>query len=131
PQPWSLVSIGQADCDDPCLNRLYWQRQIISSLGRDQSLVTGIWLILGDKDLGARLLDHKRHLQFWRVNSELLQVKFLPITGRNLNDDYYLIDAQGHWVIRFPAVHNPQEALKLKKDLLQLLRVNRIWQRYG
>jgi hypothetical protein len=48
-----------------------------------------------------------------------------------LQDHLYVVDPQGHWMMRFPAHMDVASASKAKRDLERLMRASASWDQAG
>ncbi|MEO6363172.1 MAG: hypothetical protein ABIO71_08075 [Caldimonas sp.] len=140
---WLIVVVSGGACDVACERRLWLQRQLHETLGREKLRVDKLWLVDDDVAPSARilaaigagaaasgaaiagsmvparaLLASPRELAAWLA----------PAAGRVLSDHIYVVDPQGNWMMRAPA--DPEPA-RLKKDLEKLLRASAGWDQPG
>jgi hypothetical protein len=54
-----------------------------------------------------------------------------PEAGHALDEHLYVVDPQGHWMMRFPASMDKATAGKAKRDLERLLRASASWDEAG
>ncbi len=60
-----------------------------------------------------------------------LQTWLQPPEGAKLSDHLYVVDPQGHWMMRFPAHLDKASAPQAKRDLERLLRASSSWDQPG
>ncbi len=129
---WLLVSVAGAACDVACQQRIYLQRQMRESLGRDKDRLDRVWLIIDDQPVASTLVAQVQSANVdayaLRVPQSALAQWLKPDTGQQLVDHLYLIDPIGRWMMRFPADIDPTKA---KRDLERLLRASASWDRAG
>jgi hypothetical protein len=128
---WLLVVVGSGDCDAACDRRLFLQRQLREMLGKERDRVDKLWLVTDDAPLRPALLEALRHpspTQVLRVPREALSQWLAPSAGHTLQQQLYIVDPLGHWMMRAPADPDPA---KLKRDLEKLLRASASWDRPG
>ena len=63
-----------------------------------------------------------------QVDAAALAQWLRPVPGQRLEDHLYVVDPQGHWMMRFPANIDPARA---KRDLDRLLRASSAWDKPG
>lgn len=129
---WLLLSVAGGACDTACEKRLYFQRQLRESLGREKDRVDRIWLITDDAPVAAALLPQVSAAPVGayalRVNPSVVSQWLQPAPGQQLQDHLYLVDPVGNWMLRFPPDMEPTKA---KRDLERLLRAAASWDRAG
>ena len=69
--------------------------------------------------------------QVLQVDATALQTWLHPQEGAKLSDHLYVVDPQGHWMMRFPAHMDKATAGKAKRDLERLLRASASWDEAG
>lgn len=132
-QQWLLVSVGGGRCDAACERRLYLQRQLRESLGRDKDRLDRVWLIDDGTPPRAELLPALRAegSQVLRVDAAALATWLAPSAGRRIEDHLYVVDPMGHWMLRFPADLDVAAAARAKRDLERLMRGSAGWDQPG
>ncbi len=128
---WLLLSTSDAACDAQCETHLYLQRQLREGLGREKDRLDWVWLIQdGQLPFGA-LQTALQSAQVLRVDATALQTWLQPQEGAKLSDHLYVVDPQGHWMMRFPAHLDKASAPQAKRDLERLLRASSSWDQPG
>ncbi len=129
---WLLVSVAGGACDTACQQRIYLQRQMRESLGRDKDRLDRLWLITDEQPVAATLAPQVQAANVdayaLRVSNAALAQWLKPDAGQQLSDHLYLVDPIGRWMMRFPADIDPTKA---KRDLERLLRASGSWDRAG
>jgi len=128
---WLLVSVGAARCDEACVQRLYWQRQLRESLGKDKDRLDRVWLVTDGDPVPDILLPGLREATVWRVSQGELAQWLQPAAGHALHEHLYLVDPLGNWMMRFPPNMDLQSASKAKRDLERLMRASASWDTAG
>ena len=124
---WLLISVASAGCDAACQQRLYFQRQLRESLGKQKGRLDRVWLVTDDASVDARLQPALAEATVMRVRAEAL-VQWLPAAGtQRLEDHLYVVDPLGNLMMRFPANMDAEGAAKAKRDLDRLLRASGSW----
>jgi hypothetical protein len=126
---WLLVSVAGGACDADCEQRLYFQRQLRESLGREKDRMDWVWLISDDAAVPARLKTALTNSTVLRVSG--LENWLQPAEGQTLADHLYVVDPMGNWMMRFPAHMDAPGAAKAKRDLERLLRASSGWDKDG
>jgi hypothetical protein len=121
---WLLVSVGDGACDAQCEQLLYAQRQLRESLGKEKSRVDRVWFVTGDAPVRPALLPALAQATVLHVPREALGHWLQADTGHALEQQLYLVDPMGNWMMRFPARFDPA---RVKKDLERLLRAAASW----
>ncbi len=128
---WLLISVSSGNCDEPCSQNLYLQRQMRESLGKDKDRVDRVWLITDDKPIDAKLQTALLGATVLRVQASALSSWLKPSSGQALADHLYVVDPMGNWMMRFPARIDVANAAKAKRDLERLLRASASWDTAG
>jgi hypothetical protein len=120
---WVMLQADVAACAKPCVDKLYYQRQVRMTQGKDRDRIERVWLVLDDQPIDPSLLKEHQGTQILRVAPATLAT-WLPLAeGGALNDHIFIIDPLGNLMMRFPKDADPN---KIKKDISKLLRASRI-----
>jgi hypothetical protein len=128
---WLLLSVSGGACDEGCQKRLYLQRQLRETMGKDKDRMDWVWLIDDQADVPKAMLPALHDAQVWRVNPQDLRAWLSPAAQQQLSDHLYVIDPMGRWMMRFPASLDLSSAAKAKKDLSRLLTASGSWDKAG
>lgn len=128
---WLLMSVAGAACDAACQQRLYFQRQLRESLGKEKGRLDWVWLVDDGAAVNARLLPALSSSTVLRTPADMLGQWLAPAANMRLEDHLYLVDPLGNWMMRFPANMDAAGAAKAKRDLERLLRASASWDREG
>lgn len=128
---WLLISVGGGACDTPCQQRLYFQRQLRETLGKDKDRLDRVWLIQDEATVAASLVPALSAFTVLQVSPQDLQAWLPPSAGRALDAHLYLVDPLGNLMMRFPADMDTAGASKAKRDLERLLRASAFWDTPG
>ena len=124
---WLLVNVAGAGCDAACQQRLYFQRQLRESLGKQKGRLDRVWLVTDTAAVDARLQPALAEATVVRVPAQAL-VQWLPPAGSQRPEDHlYVVDPMGNLMLRFPANMDAAGAAKAKRDLDRLLRASGSW----
>ena len=124
---WLLISVGSAACDAACQQRLYFQRQLRESLGKQKGRLDRVWLITDAAAVDARLQPALAEATVLRVPDQALTQWLPPAGNQRLEDHLYVVDPIGNLMMRFPANMDAAGAAKAKRDLDRLLRASGSW----
>lgn len=128
---WLLMSVGGAACEQTCQQRLYLQRQLRESLGKEKDRLDWVWLVNDEGQVDKRLLPALSSSTTLRVPATALSQWLVPAAGQKLEDHLYLVDPLGNWMMRFPANMDAAGAAKAKRDLDRLMRASSSWDKEG
>ncbi len=128
---WLLVVVGDAACDALCEQQLYLQRQLRETLGREKDRVDRVWLVSDAAPIPERLTNGLHGATVLRVPQPRLAQWLVPDAGHTLAEHFYVVDAMGNWMMRFPARMDAAGAAKAKRDLDRLLRASASWDEAG
>ena len=128
---WLLASKSGGACGKTCQNNLYVQRQLRETLGAEKDRLDWVWLISDDAPLDPllqkRLLDpNLKGFNGLRVNAQQLNAWL-----QGEEDQLYLVDPLGNYMMRFPPNLNPETAIKAKRDIDRVLRASASWDTPG
>ena len=124
---WLLVSVANAGCDAACQQRLYFQRQLKESLGREKGRLDRVWLISDSAPVDDKLRAALTDFTLLRVPAEQLAQWLPSAPGQRLEDHLFVVDPLGNLMMRFPASMDAAGAAKAKRDLDRLLRASGSW----
>ena len=132
---WLLVSVAGGACDTVCEKNLYLQRQLRESLGREKDRVDWVWLVDDAAPVPGPLLPALAQATVLRVDPQPLKQWLEAAPGQSLHDHLYVVDPQGNWMLRFPAMQadrvDTAAAKNMKRDLDRLLRASASWDQPG
>lgn len=128
---WLLVSVGGGACPEACQQRLFLQRQLRETLGKDKDRVDWVWL---RNDL-ATVADTMRKPLADAVVLQLnpaVVAQWLPLPEGTTYADYlFVVDPLGNAMMRLPAHFDGAGAAKARRDLERLLRASASWDSPG
>jgi hypothetical protein len=125
---WLLVTVAGGACDAACENKLYMQRQLRESLGKDKDRLDRVWLIDDGQPMRASLQAAMQGATVLKVPRAALSTWLQPEADQPLEAHWYLVDPMGQWMMRFPAQAEPRKVLK---DLTRLMRASAGWDEAG
>ena len=109
---WLFVSVAGGACDAACERHLYLQRQLREGLGKDKDRVDWVWLVNDAAPVPPALQAALKGATVLRVPADALAQWLAPTPGRQLQDQMYLVDPVGNWMMRFPPVNRAPAAAK-------------------
>ncbi len=128
---WLLISVASAACDTACQQRLFFQRQLLESLGKEKMRADWVWLLTDAAAVDPKLKPALTEATVLRVPTDELS-KWLPAaTNQRMEDHLYLVDPLGNLMMRFPANMDAAGATRAKRDLDRLLRASGSWDQPG
>jgi cytochrome oxidase Cu insertion factor (SCO1/SenC/PrrC family) len=123
---WLMISVDSSACDEACAKKLYFIRQVRATQGVERERVLTVWLRTDDGAMPARVVDaypDTRKL----IAPPAGVAAWLPpgpdVAGDAVSAHIYLVDPNGHLVMRFPRDPDPTQ---IKHDLTKLLKWSRI-----
>ncbi|MDR2297792.1 MAG: hypothetical protein LBE30_05555 [Comamonas sp.] len=128
---WLLVSTSNAACEQRCQDNLYLQRQLRETLGREKDRLDWVWLINDQQPVPDRMQPALQQATALRLPAKAIGDWLKPEAGHALDEHLYVVDPQGHWMLRFPANLDKASAGKAKRDLERLLRASASWDEAG
>jgi hypothetical protein len=121
---WLFVVVGDGACDSHCEQLLYAQRQLREALGKEKDRIDRVWFVTGDQAVRAELRPALAQATVLHVSREALARWLQPDEGHTLEQQLYLVDPMGNWMMRFPARFEPA---RVRKDIERLLRASASW----
>lgn len=128
---WLLVSVGDGACASDCQQRLFLQRQLRKTLGKDQDRVDWVWLVNDNAPLADSLRQALDDAVVLRLDHASLAHWLLAPNGQAVSDFLYVVDPMGNTMMRFPAQFDGAGAAKARRDLDRLLRASVTWDTPG
>lgn len=120
---WIMLQADSGDCADSCRTKLFQQRQLRLTTGKEMDRIERVWLVTDDKPVDTMLLREYDGTRVLRVDPAKLR-QWLPVEeGAGIADHVYMIDPLGNLMMRFPKNPDPN---KMKKDISKLLRASSI-----
>lgn len=119
---WSLVYVGDGQCDADCRQALYVMRQTRLSLNSDMQRLTRVFLASGDCCARAFLShEHPGLVVVDASDAAAAQVlrQFPPERAHAL----FLVDPLGNLLMSYDARHDPHGLLEDLKNLLRLSQI--------
>lgn len=124
---WLLVSIGQGHCEQDCQQRLFLQRQLRETLGKDRDRLDRIWLIVDRAPVSPEVRSSVQGATVLRVTPEDAN-QWMPVpAGKTQADFLFVVDPMGNTMMRFPSHFDGAMATKARRDLDRLLRASIAW----
>jgi hypothetical protein len=124
---WLLVSVASGNCTPDCQQRLFLQRQLRETLGKDKDRVDWVWLVNDDAPIAESMRKPLGDAVVLRADAATLE-QWLPTPqGKTLGDFLYVVDPLGNTMMRFPAQFDGAGAAKAKRDLDRVLRASLSW----
>lgn len=128
---WLLLSVGSGNCDEACVQQLYFQRQLREGLGKDKDRLDRVWLVDDTEPIRPELQAGLQGATVLRVPAAELARWLEPAAGHRIGEHLYVIDPLGHWMMRFPARMDIAGAGRAKRDLERLMRASASWDQAG
>lgn len=135
---WLLISVDSGSCGQACQDRLYIQRQLIVSLGKERERVDWVWMVKDHAPIAQEIKPALAQARILRVPQAALRSWLLNESegqekkeADRLEDYFYLVDPMGQLMERFKAGQGRESALHVKKDMDRLLRASSAWDKAG
>jgi len=117
---WVLAMFDSGACDDYCVKKLYFMRQVRRAQGKEMGRIERVFFITDTATPPGATL--KPYEGTWLVRGVSGVASAFP-AGRERTAHIYLIDPLGNVVLRYPRDPDPRQMIK---DLQRLLKVSRI-----
>lgn len=118
---WLLITVNGSNCDEKCVTRLFFMRQVRVLQSGERDRVTNVWLRTDDKPVSAVIRSaYPQPDTRMLVADPKAVAAWLPADADSgVTEHIYLVDPNGNLMMRFPK--NPAPA-KIKDDLAKLLK---------
>ena len=128
---WLLVNVGSANCAQDCAQHLFIQRQLREMLNKDKDRVDRVWLVTDDAVINPQVQPLLQDVFVLRVPASVLQTWLGDTPGADLTQHLFVVDPQGHAMLRMPADMTGKEANAAKTLLQKLLMASVVWDKAG
>ncbi|MGV3592049.1 MAG: SCO family protein [Gammaproteobacteria bacterium] len=128
PRPWQLLYLGAPECDDTCVERLYFLRQLHVRLGKEFDRVQRVYVQASDTSgplpaaTAAFIAEQQPDMRIVYANAAALREKLRATVASGadpLTQHYiYVVDPVGNVMLYFTPENTPDEILS---DLDKLL----------
>ncbi|WP_408584871.1 SCO family protein [Paraburkholderia bannensis] len=116
---WLMISVDSGACDEACVHKLYFMRQVRATQGAERERVVTVWLRSDDASVPAVVRSAYPDTRMLRADSAAVAA-WLPATDSTKDSDHiYLVDPNGNLMMRFPDHPDPS---KIKQDVTKLLK---------
>jgi cytochrome oxidase Cu insertion factor (SCO1/SenC/PrrC family) len=120
---WLMISVNGGACDEACVKKLYFMRQVRATQGQERERVVTVWLRTDDASVPAVVKTAYPDTRMLRADPASVAA-WLPATGTTKDTDHiFLVDPNGNLMMRFPANPDPS---KIKQDVTKLLKWSNI-----
>ncbi len=120
---WSLVYIGDGQCNEACRASLYVMRQIRLSLNNDMKRVDRVFLVTANCCDREFLANEHRGLLVLNATQSSADALLSIFPAEERNESVYIVDPLGNLMMRFDVRQNPKGLLADLKKLLSLSHV--------
>ncbi|MEZ5564143.1 MAG: SCO family protein [Gammaproteobacteria bacterium] len=119
---WSLLYVGDGDCDSVCKEALYQTRQVRRALGKEMSRVQRLFVSTGKAPDAGFLAANQPDLLVI-ADGVPARDRVLAALGTYAAGDVYIADPLGNLILRFPAGTSMKN---MHADLQLLLKASQI-----
>lgn len=128
---WLLVTVAGGACDADCVQHLFIQRQLREMLNKDKDRVDRVWLITDSSPINPDVQALLSDTTVLRVSEQVLQSWLGDMPLRDTAQQLFVIDPQGHAMLRMPADMKGKQASAAKNLLQKLLMASVVWDKPG
>jgi hypothetical protein len=128
---WLLVNVGSADCATDCAQHLFIQRQLREMLNKDKDRVDRVWLVTDDSAINPDVQPLLTDATVMRASASVLQAWLGDMSIDEAKQQLFVIDPQGHAMLRMPADMQGKQASAAKNMLQKLLMASVVWDKPG
>jgi cytochrome oxidase Cu insertion factor (SCO1/SenC/PrrC family) len=116
---WLMLSVDSSACDEACVKKLYFMRQIRATQSTERERVVTVWLRTDAAPVSDMIRRAYGDTRFLVADPAALAAWLPPGKGTSLNQHIFLVDPNGNLMMRFP---NDPDPGKIKNDLTRLLK---------
>ncbi len=125
---WMMLIANEGDCDEACVKRLFFMRQLRVLANKDQDRIERVWLITDEAPLSTTIIRAYDGTHMLRADAAQLKAWLPPAADHGaevteFDDHIYMVDPLGNLMMRFPKDADPA---KMKKDLTKLLKASSV-----
>lgn len=128
---WLLVNVGSAACPADCVQHLFIQRQLREMLNKDKDRVDRVWLVTDESAINPEAQPLLSDTTVLRVSAAVLHAWLGEMTLDQATQQLFVIDPQGHAMLRMPADMQGKQASAAKNMLQKLLMASVVWDKPG
>ena len=128
---WLLVSVGSAACAADCAQHLFIQRQLREMLNKDKDRVDRVWLVTDEAAINPDVQPLLTDTTILRITEPVLKAWLGDLPLDQAAQYLFVIDPQGHAMLRMPADMNGKQANAAKNLLQKLLMASVVWDKPG
>ncbi len=128
---WLLVNVGSAACPVDCVQHLFIQRQLREMLNKDKDRVDRVWLVTDESAINPEAQPLLSDTTVLRVSAAVLHAWLGEMTLDQATQQLFVIDPQGHAMLRMPADMQGKQASAAKNMLQKLLMASVVWDKPG
>lgn len=128
---WLLVNVGSAACTADCAQHLFIQRQLREMLNKDKDRVDRVWLVTDEAAINPDIQPLLVDTTVLRVSSSVWQAWLGTMPLDKAEQQLFVIDPQGHAMLRMPADMQGKQASAAKNMLQKLLMASVVWDKPG
>ena len=128
---WLLVTVDSGACAADCAQHLFIQRQLREMLNKDKDRVDRIWLVVDDAPINPEIQALLTDATILRVTTPVLHAWLGELSVAEAAQQLYVMDPQGHAMLRMPADMNGKQASAAKGMLQKLLMASVVWDKPG
>lgn len=120
---WSLVYIGNGQCDDTCRQTLYVMRQTRLSLNTEMTRVERVFLVTGECCARDFLVHEHPGLVVLNAADSSGEALLSTFPADDREQSLFVVDPLGNLMMRFDTRQNPKGLLEDLKKLLSLSHI--------
>mgnify|MGYP000034025287 FL=1 len=128
---WLLVNVGSGTCAAECAQHLFIQRQLREMLNKDKDRVDRVWLVTDDSAINPQVQPLLTETAVLRIAEPALKAWLGDMPLDQVTQQLFVIDPQGHAMLRMPADMQGKQASAAKNMLQKLLMASVVWDKPG
>ncbi len=128
---WLLVNVGAGACTAECAQHLFIQRQLREMLNKDKDRVDRVWLVTDESDINPQVQPLLAETAVLRISEPVLKAWLGEMPLDQATQQLFVIDPQGHAMLRMPADIQGKQASAAKNMLQKLLMASVVWDKPG
>ena len=128
---WLLVNVGSTNCAAECAQHLFIQRQLREMLNKDKDRVDRVWLVTDESAINPEVQPLLADTTIFRITEPVLKAWLGDMPLDQATQSLFVIDPQGHAMLRMPANMQGKQASAAKNMLQKLLMASVVWDKPG
>jgi len=124
---WTLLMVASSQCDEKCIQNLFFLRQIRLAMGEDRSKIQRVMMLTDTEHTAAlnkKLETYEGTITITGPKKDRAKlIKLLQVDETPLANRVFLVDPQGNLMMSYPANPPWKDVLKDLQHLLKIVQM--------